>query len=130
MKIGNKYIRLGLTLIIIILGIIVIRWKIANHMTVDYIEYWSAVKLALTGGNPYSMDEMLKIEESIGWPGNSGLVGLPPNYAHMMFNPPWSIFFILPLGLMDYVTSRAIFFLLRSRNYCVFCRSIMEFLRW
>ena len=43
----------------------------------------------------------------------------------MMFNPPWTILFILPLGIVDYLTSRAIFFLL-----CIGIILISSFLLW
>jgi hypothetical protein len=114
MMIVHKSIRLGLTLVIFTVGIFVVRWKLTTHITVDYIAYWSAAKLAITGGNPYSTNAMLLKEQENGWPENSGQVGLPADYAHMMFNPPWTVFFILPFGVVDYLTSRAIFFALVS----------------
>ena len=112
MKIVYQSFRLVLAILIISVGIFVLRWQLTKHITVDYIAYWSAARLAITGGNPYNTYDMLKIEEEIGWPTNSGQSGLPDDYAHMMFNPPWTIFFILPFGLVDYLTSRAIFYFL------------------
>jgi hypothetical protein len=107
----HKSLRIVLSLLILTFGIFIIRWRLTSHISVDYIAYWSAARLAITGGNPYSIDEMLKIEQENGWPENSGQAGLPADYAHMMFNPPWTIFFIIPFGIMDYLTSRTIFFL-------------------
>src|SRR4030042_822114 len=112
MKILHQSLRIGLSLLIITAGIVVIRWRFTTHIKFDYIEYWSAAKLAITGGDPYSTDEMLKLEQENGWQANIAIPGLPVDYAHMMFNPPWTIFFIIPFGVVDYLTSRAIFFLL------------------
>jgi len=91
-------------------GFFFFRWCLTDRSTLDFIEYWSAAKLALAGGNPYSMPEMLAVQKPTGWPGNS-YIPFPPEYAHMMRNPPWTIFFILPLGLFDFQTSRTIYFM-------------------
>lgn len=103
-------IRLTASLAGICLSFFLFRWMLNDHPTVDFIEYWSAAKLTLAGGNPYSMPDMLAVQKTTGWPDNSG-IAIPPDYAHMMRNPPWALFFVLPLGFFDYVTSRTLFFL-------------------
>ncbi|MBN2107446.1 MAG: DUF2029 domain-containing protein [Deltaproteobacteria bacterium] len=56
------------------------------------------------------MPEMLAVQKPTGWPANSG-IPFPADYAHMMRNPPWALFFVLPLGLFDFLTSRTIYFM-------------------
>jgi len=71
----------------------------------DFVEYWAAAKLFLAGGNPYSPTELLKVERSIGWSHADPL---------LMWNPPWTLPLILPLGLLDYDTAQFAWFLLHS----------------
>src|SRR5262249_1928467 len=33
----------------------------------DFVEYWGAGHLLVTGGNPYSLNEMYRIERPLGW---------------------------------------------------------------
>jgi len=71
----------------------------------DFVEYWAAAKLLLAGGNPYSPTELLSMERSVGWSTPETLV---------MWNPPWTLPLILPLGMFDYDTAQLIWFLLHS----------------
>jgi hypothetical protein len=68
----------------------------------DFIEYWAATQLLLSGGNPYSPDELLARQKALGWSQPEAL---------MMWNPPWTLSFILPLGLLDYQTAQFVWFL-------------------
>ncbi len=63
----------------------------------DFVEYWAAARLLANGGNPYSPDELLTIQRSVGWGGAAPLV---------MWNPPWSFVFTLPFGLFDFTVSQ------------------------
>jgi hypothetical protein len=71
----------------------------------DFVEYWVAAKLLLAGGNPYSPTELLMLERSIGWSQSEPLV---------MWNPPWTLALIAPLGVLGYDTAQLIWFLLHS----------------
>jgi hypothetical protein len=57
----------------------------------DFVEYWAAAKLTLAGKNPYDPDLLLPIEQS---------AGRETDKAVMMWNPPWSLAVVLPLGLI------------------------------
>ena len=59
----------------------------------DFVTYWAAGRLFLTGQDPYSMNAMLGIERSLGW-----------NYAHtlVMLNPPWTLPFVALLALLPF----------------------------
>lgn len=71
----------------------------------DFIEYWSAASLLLNGGNPYSPADLLAIQQSVGWPQSTPLV---------MWNPPWTLTFLLPFGFAGFETAQFAWFLLHT----------------
>jgi hypothetical protein len=101
---NRKYLlRQLLALITILVGIIFLSRKMNVFPLIDYVEYWSAGKINLAGGNPYSKDEMIIIENQLGWSYPDVL---------MMWNPPWILTVAMPLSLINYPASRMIWFLL------------------
>jgi hypothetical protein len=56
------------------------------------MSYWVAGRFFLAGANPYAPAAMWPIEKALGWTG-------PPL---VMLNPPWSIVFVAPLGLVSF----------------------------
>lgn len=96
-----KYLRFALYIIIIVGGIIFVSSR-ANVFTLhDYIEYWSAARLNLSGQNPYSPELIFALEKINGWTDSVPL---------MMWNPPFSLAFILPFALLPYSLSRLAWF--------------------
>jgi hypothetical protein len=71
----------------------------------DFIEYWSAARLFITGGNPYSEAEMLRIEQGLG---RSSPVPLP------MLNPPWVLPVFAPLATLPFRTARMLWFIVSA----------------
>jgi hypothetical protein len=69
----------------------------------DLITYWTAGRLFLTGGNPYSMQAIFAIERSQGWPYPVPLV---------MLNPPWTLALAAPLALLPFQIAHHLWFLL------------------
>ena len=65
----------------------------------DYVEYWSAGKINITGGNPYDPDQMLSLQLS---------TGKAHSLPVMMWNPPWMLTIAMPFGVIDYPVSRSI----------------------
>jgi len=59
----------------------------------DFVEYWSASRLLLDGGNPYSPHELLNLQQSVGWPEATAL---------MMWNPPWTFPLTLPFAMLSF----------------------------
>jgi Glycosyltransferase family 87 len=59
----------------------------------DFLEYWASARLLLTGNNPYSPEEHLALQRSV-----VSNIERPL----MMWNPPWTLFFLLPLGLVSF----------------------------
>ncbi len=63
----------------------------------DFVEYWAAARLLLTGGNPYSPQQLSALQKVVGWSETAPVV---------MWNPPWALVAVLPFGLMDYFQAR------------------------
>jgi hypothetical protein len=59
----------------------------------DFVEYWAAARLVLSGGNPYDPAQMLAVERSVGFSDSQPL---------LMLNPPPVLTLVLPFGAMPY----------------------------
>lgn len=57
----------------------------------DFVEYWAAGRLCLRGENPYSPDLLLPLEQ---------LAGRDTDEAVMMWNPPWTLPAVMPVGAL------------------------------
>ena len=68
----------------------------------DFIEYWAAARLLLEGRNPYSAEQMLRLQSSIGWTDQRPL---------MMWNPPWALSVVLPFGFFSFEVGRFLWLL-------------------
>ena len=68
----------------------------------DFIEYWSASRILLAGGNPYSPEELSLAQR----PFTGSETPL------IMWNPPWALILLLPFGLLEYSTSRWLWLIL------------------
>jgi len=69
----------------------------------DFIEYWAASYLLLTGGNPYSPGQLGDVQSSVTARATVPLI---------MWNPPWTLFFILPFGALSFTASQFLWLLL------------------
>ena len=69
----------------------------------DFVEYWAAARVLLAGGNPYSPPAILGAEASTGFAGKRPL---------LMWNPPWTLPFLLPFGALSYGQASAAWLLL------------------
>jgi hypothetical protein len=66
----------------------------------DFVEYWAAGRLNVHGQNPYKAENLLPLEREAG----RESFPLDPSgheSAIMMWNPPWTLTFVMPLGLVD-----------------------------
>lgn len=68
----------------------------------DFIEYWSASRLFFFGGNPYSPAALMAVQQMVGWNGAAPL---------MMWNPPWTLLFTLPFGLLNFTAAQFLWLL-------------------
>ncbi|MBX9622555.1 MAG: DUF2029 domain-containing protein [Gemmataceae bacterium] len=57
----------------------------------DFVEYWAAARLVLSGQNPYDPALLLPLQVA---------AGRDTAEAVMMWNPPWALAAVLPLGLL------------------------------
>ena len=57
----------------------------------DFVEYWAAAKLTLDGKNPFDEALLLPLQKA---------AGRSTEEAVMMWNPPWALPAVLPLGLL------------------------------
>lgn len=57
----------------------------------DFVEYWAAAKLTLGGQNPFDEALLLPLQQH---------AGRETDDAIMMWNPPWALPAVLPLGLL------------------------------
>jgi hypothetical protein len=57
----------------------------------DFVEYWAAAKLTLNGQNPFDESQLLPLQQA---------AGRDTQDAIMMWNPPWALPAVLPLGLL------------------------------
>jgi hypothetical protein len=81
--------------------------------TNDFVEYWGAARLLVTGGNPYSVEQLFRLQRSLGWPDDIPL---------LMWNPPWTLTFIIPFSFIDYTVSQGLWLLLHT-GVILFCAS-------
>jgi hypothetical protein len=96
---GRRVLMVGLAfaLLAVTLHSVDLRQLPAN----DFLEYWAAARLDVAGENPYSPAALLALERQ---------AGLNSDKPLMMWNPPWSLPFIVPFGLLSLGTARALVF--------------------
>ena len=68
----------------------------------DYTAFWTAGRLNAEGQNPYDAALVRQIQRELGW----------ETTAIMMWNPPWTLGFVMPLGLLPFRTGHGIGILL------------------
>jgi Glycosyltransferase family 87 len=66
---------------------------------IHFVEYWAAGRMQLTGNNPYSADQIFSLQQS---------VGLTRDRPEMMWNPPWTLLFVMPFGMLSYPIGRTL----------------------
>jgi Glycosyltransferase family 87 len=72
--------------------------RLLNDSTIwppdDYVEYWAAGRLNLDGNNPYSKATLWPLQVDAGRKLDT------VDDAVMMWNPPWTLSFVMPLGAL------------------------------
>ena len=81
----------------------------------DFVEYWSAGRLNLRCANPYSPQELLPLQLQ---------AGTRQPVADMMWNPPWTLAFVMPFGAIGYPFSRLVWFICQIA-LVLFCASFV-----
>lgn len=77
----------------------------------DFVEYWAAAKLTLNGQNPFDESLLLPLQQH---------AGRDTQDAIMMWNPPWSLPAVLPLGLLPARSAQLLWLLVHLvvTGYC------------
>lgn len=65
----------------------------------DFLTYWGAGRLFVTGGNPYDGAELLAVQKA---------AGRPHDYPTSMWYPPWAYSLVGPFGLLDARTAQLV----------------------
>ena len=83
----------------------------------DIVQYWAAGHLLLSGGNPYapSPEELRSLPQASIWIQDTLVI---------TWSLPWTLFFIIPLGFLDYVTASLVYALL-TIVLVIACASIL-----
>lgn len=84
---GKRFPRLAV-LVIVITGIFIL--TVTTSRT-DYIEYWSSGELLIHHADPYSSPGVFALEKAQGYKAGDPII---------MFNPPWALFLLTPLGFV------------------------------
>lgn len=66
----------------------------------DFVEYWAAGRLNAHSDNPYDPTKLFHLEKEAGRT-NLPLDAAGNETAVMMWNPPWTLTVVMPLGLLD-----------------------------
>lgn len=77
----------------------------------DFVEYYAAGRLNALGQNPYDPELLLPIQDPI-----RNHVGEPPV---MMWNPPWTLTLVMPLGLLPPGIARLIWIVLQFSSLLI-----------
>ena len=67
----------------------------------DFVPYWSAGKLNISGGNPYEPLQLQAIQDQTGFIQDEVMI---------MWNPPWIISIFMIFSLLDLGSSRLVWF--------------------
>src|ERR1051325_9705402 len=60
------------------------------HPVHDFVEYWTAAHLLVAHHNPYSLNEVFRMEREFGF---------EQSVPIMLLSPPWTLSLVAPIGL-------------------------------
>lgn len=91
----------------VVLGLLAYQFRALSVRSVltpeDFCEYWAAGKLNLEGGDPYSGRQLLPLQQAVGW---------KEDYPVYMYNPPWTLTFVMPFALLPFRESQLLWLLM------------------
>jgi hypothetical protein len=85
----------------------------------DLIAYWASTRLLVTGGNPYSAEELRTMQE-LARPGGPIEAG-----TLMVWNPPWLMLLLIPISLLSFSCAAQTWFFI---NVCII--GLSTYLSW
>lgn len=87
-------LRLWLGIAVLGVALLFLSFRIGSSTAwplLDFVEYWAAGRLNVHGENPYDPERIQQIEREVG----------REEDAILMWNPPWTLPLVMPLGLLD-----------------------------
>jgi len=106
----NPRLRSLLTFAVLGMAIFIIAWqfrRLLDDRSIfppdDFVEYWAAGRLNAQGDNPYDPEKLLPLER---------LAGRDTDEAIMMWNPPWTLTLVMPIGVIKSRTAQLLWLLL------------------
>ncbi len=95
--------------LLVVAGVVLIVWQLwvlfgsLSLPVNDWVQYWSAGRVFVSGGNPYDMDALYTFQKQ---------AGSPHGRAIRMYSPPWILPLLAPFGLLDYRVGWLLWFFL------------------
>jgi hypothetical protein len=80
----------------------------------DYVNYWSAGRLNVQGGDPYNLEQLLALQHQGGW---------TESWAIPTWYPPWALPVLMLFSQFEYSTSRLLWFLV---SVCILVFAIVQ----
>jgi len=93
------WIGLAMTLVILAYELTALAKNLGWLQVTDFMSFWTAGRLNVTGLNPYDNDQLLRLQKEIGWDERSAMT---------WWNPPWALLLYMPFGLLSYSLARAL----------------------
>jgi hypothetical protein len=97
-----------LALVVLSAGVAACAPRLLNPATLgvqDFVCFWSSARVIDRGGNPWSAQELLPLQNDNGWACTDPIV---------MWNPPWALSLVMPFGLLDFAGARLLWFALEA----------------
>ena len=94
MTLNSRSLLSLVALLVLLIALVPLLQRLTNTFLPpdDFVEYWAAGRLNSHGENPYDPDKLLPLERS---------AGRDTDEAVMMWNPPWTLAFVMPFGSLD-----------------------------
>ncbi len=86
--------RIGLFIVVLAVALLIFVMQLGNSIALplhDFVEYWAAGRLIVHGENPYDPERIEQLELDAG----------RTSEGILMWNPPWTLPLVMPLGLLD-----------------------------
>jgi hypothetical protein len=77
----------------------------------DYVAYWSSGRLSALGEDAYDIEQLSEQQTAVGWQNDAQTPQGRPQPI-IMYNPPWSLTWFMPFGLLPYGVSRLLWLVL------------------
>ncbi len=101
----NKPLRYAVAILGLAAGLVVLSQYTDRLPINDFMGYWSAAKLNLSRQDPFNFDQVLALQQAS---------GLNSDYPTFVWNPPWVMSLITPLGWLARPLAQMLWLLLNT----------------